>query len=130
VAEHVRPALVTYQAEVADVLEAHFTAEYDELDRAAMIIDQLREQRRINREIEARVSALEENYERVSALGYAKNNGLPCDLPFLQRLGIAAGRIGRREGIAIVKGHSTIFGTVNTWPDYVWDEALIMIRGA
>ena len=73
---------------------------------------------------QARIEALEGNYGRYTALAYAKLNGLPDSMDYLNRLGRLAGQIARSEGVPAEKAHSTIFGTVNTWPVEIWDEAL------
>ncbi len=73
---------------------------------------------------EARIEALEGNFGRVTALAYAKLNSLPDSVEYLNRLGRLAGQVARAEGVPAEKAHSTIFGTVNTWPVEIWDEAV------
>lgn len=77
---------------------------------------------------EARIEALEDNYGRVTGLGYAKINHLPDSVDYLQKLGRVAGRVGRAEGLPVEKAHSTIFGTTNAWPVEIWDEALRQLK--
>lgn len=75
----------------------------------------------------ARVEALEGNYGRITALAYAKLNGLRDGVDYLNHLGRAAAAIARRDGVPVEKAHSTIFGTVNAWPVEIWDEALAQV---
>jgi prophage antirepressor-like protein len=97
------------------------------LAQAQQLVDQERrlvQNEQVGEQHDARLQALESNYGRVSALGYAKLNQLPDGVDFLNRLGRIAGRVGREQGLPVEKAHSTVFGDVNTWPNEVWDEAV------
>jgi len=74
--------------------------------------------------IEQRTEVLEENHDRVAAIGYASLRKIRTDVHFLNRLGRRASQIAKRDSIEISKVHSAIWGEVNAWPIEVWDEAL------
>jgi prophage antirepressor-like protein len=73
--------------------------------------------------LDGRVGALEENYERVTAIGFANIRKIRSDVEFLRQLGVQASLIARRDGIPPSRAHSTVWGSVNAWPLEVWDEA-------
>jgi hypothetical protein len=74
-------------------------------------------------DVAARVDAIEGHTGWWTALGYAKRNGLRTDNPYLARLGKRASTIAQRAGIEPVKMDNAIFGSVNQWPQWVWDQA-------
>lgn len=73
---------------------------------------------------DARLQALESNYGRHAALAYAKLNGLPDSVKYLNQLGRIASQVAREQQVPVEKVHSTLFGEVNAWPDDIWDEAV------
>lgn len=102
----------------------------DDLDIMQAMINRLREDRaRIaaienqQRTLEARTAALEENHDRVTAIGWANLRKVRSDVAYLNRLGSRASKIARRDGIEVSRAHSTVWGEVNAWPLEVWDEA-------
>lgn len=90
-------------------------------------VEQMIELRDGQAQLAARVEALEGNYGRITALAYAKLNGLRDGVNYLAALGRVASAVARRDGVPVEKAHSTIFGTVNAWPVEVWDEALSQV---
>ena len=70
-----------------------------------------------------RVEVLEENHERVTAIGYANLRKIRSDVDFLRQLGAKAASIARYRGVPISRAHSTVWGEVNAWPLEIWDEA-------
>jgi DNA-damage-inducible protein D len=130
-------AVKTRQAEVAVV---------DELDIVQAMLDQVRATREAARRAEAlaleasaaassareqsatianRLDAIEGKHDWWAALGYAKEMGLPTDARSLQALGRAASRIARREGVKANKVQHALYGRVNQYPRYIWDEAAL-----
>jgi prophage antirepressor-like protein len=75
-------------------------------------------------EQQLRLDRLEENHERVTAVGYANTRGLRSDVAYLNKLGRVASAVAKQWGIEVSRVHSTIWGEVNAWPVEVWDEAL------
>lgn len=75
------------------------------------------------RALESRTAALEENHDRVTAIGWANLRKVRSDVAYLNRLGSRASKIARRDGIEVSRAHSTVWGEVNAWPLEVWDEA-------
>jgi hypothetical protein len=45
------------------------------------------------------------------------------DRSYLARLGKRASVIGQSAGIVAVKMDNAVFGSVNQWPEWVWDQA-------
>lgn len=76
----------------------------------------------------ARVDGIEQHTGWYVALAYAKLNKLPRDTPSLQRLGKEASRIARREGIRPVPVPNTAYGTVNSYPEEIWQEAAAIFQ--
>jgi prophage antirepressor-like protein len=70
-----------------------------------------------------RVEMLEENHERVTAIGFANLRKIRSDVDFLRQLGIKAASLARWKGVPISRVHSTVWGNVNAWPLEIWDEA-------
>jgi anti-repressor protein len=75
------------------------------------------------REVEHRVDALEGNHGWYSALAYAKRQGWPANVDFLNPLGRRAGQVGRAAGLRAAKVNHPTYGEVNAWPEWVWDQA-------
>lgn len=129
-------AVRTREAEVAP------RSELDILARA------IAEMQRIEREVtEARATAIEASQEATVAnarldaiegrhgyyagLGWAKlRNFAPSDEKTLSALGRVASTIGKQSGILPGSAPHARFGSVNTWPLEVWDEAARRFRGA
>src|SRR5690606_3790034 len=76
---------------------------------------------------EARVGALEGNYDWFAALGYAKLNGHPTNRMYLSRVGKAASRIMRDRGLEPVKRQDATFGEINTYPAEILREAFLSV---
>lgn len=100
------------------------------LDVAELMLTALRQQEARQaeledgqRRIEARVDAIEGQHDWVSALGFAKLNGLPTSSQWLQRLGRDAGRIALQEGVSAVSVPHAYYGSVNSYPEWVWERA-------
>lgn len=132
VAEHVRPKLIAYQAEVADVIESHFTGPRP-VSQLDMIIAAAQEMKRVEAlalesrlavtAVEQRVDALEGNHGWYSALGYAKKMRWATDTQSLNALGRRAGQVGRDANLKAAKVPHSLFGEVNAWPEWCWDQA-------
>lgn len=104
------------------------------LDALAAMVANLQEQERrtlaleqAQRALEVRQEILEENHDRYAAIGYANLRKIRSDVHFLNKLGRAAARIAKRDGVEISRAHSTVWGQVNAWPLEVWDEALRIV---
>ena len=76
----------------------------------------------------ARLDAIEGHHGWYAALGYLKIKGIDMNTNHLQLLGRHAASIGRENGIAPGKVESFMFGTVNSFPEWVWDEAVIRLN--
>lgn len=94
----------------------------DDLDILASAIENLREQRRRLTTVEAKVEAIEGNYDWFTTLGYAKLERLPTDRLSCQRHGQRASRLMKSRGEEPVKRQDSMFGAVNTYPRDVLDE--------
>lgn len=121
-------AIKTHEAETAAQIATRPSG--DELDLIEGMLRALRADRqRITaieshqRELSARMDGIEGLHDWFSALAYAKMNGLSTERSFLQRLGTAAGRITRREGLQPKPTQHALYGTVNTYPLRALDEA-------
>lgn len=106
--------------------------EVDSLDVLRDTIDQLIAVKRTSDEALAiavttqnRLDAAEGRHGWFSALGYTKNRGLDPSMNNIQRLGQHAASIGRENGIEPGKTEHAHFGTVNSFPEWVWDEAVV-----
>lgn len=71
----------------------------------------------------ARLDAIEGRHDWYAALGYARIKGLPTDRVWLQRLGRRAGQIGREADLPESKVQHGLYGRVNQWPGWCWDQA-------
>lgn len=132
-------AVKTREAEAAT---ASPTSELDILRRA---IDQIEEaQRRAARAeaaaveavqeatvANARIDAIEGRHDYYAALGWAKlRKFAPSDERTLASLGRIASTVGKQSGMLPGSAPHAHFGSVNTWPLEVWDEAARRLRGA
>lgn len=73
--------------------------------------------------LDARMDGIEQRTGWLTALAFAKLNHLPTDKPSLLRLGYAATRIAKRDGVEPVKVQHDIYGTVNQYPVEILREA-------
>lgn len=129
-------AVKTREAEVASVPRP--TGELVDLDVLRAAIDHIAaarrealaareaadEAREIARGSEARLDAIEGRHDWFAGLAYAKLNQLPTSAVYLQRLGKAAGKVGRAHGITPNKVQHALYGEVNQWPVWVWELAV------
>jgi hypothetical protein len=136
VAPEARAKLIAYQREAADALDAYFNQRtvtapaVNQFDALRAMIDQLEaaqrdaaEAKSLARLNEARLDSIEGNHGWLTALGYARNNGHPTYEKFLARFSRCAGMIARSHDIEPNKVHHPHFGTVNSYPTWVWDLA-------
>lgn len=79
---------------------------------------------------DARLQAIEGHHGWYAALGYARLNGLPTSETWLQRLGMAASKIGKAAGLVAQKVPHAHYGSANSWPTWVWDTAVEIRRAA
>ena len=131
-----RPTLIAYQREAAGALDAYFNKRaivapaVNQFDVLRAAIDQIEAAQREASEAkalaqlnEARLDSIEGNHGWLTALGYARNNGLPTYEKFLAKFSRCAGMIARSHGLEPNKVHHPHFGTVNSYPTWVWDLA-------
>jgi hypothetical protein len=131
-----REVVVTYQREAARALRNHFFGERaevaakstDHLALAESIIAAIREDRQRIAAVEAKVSAIEGRHDWFTALGYAKLTDRPTDRPYLIKVGTRAGRILREGGEQPVKRQDATFGSVNTYPADVLEQAFQAVK--
>lgn len=129
-------AVRTREAEVAQQAPAPVVTDSLEVLRA--VVDRLIEVRDVAvraeqtaldasgeaRVANARLDAIECLREWYSAVGWANAAGFrQSDTRTLARIGKIAGTIGRASGLEPGKVPDEKYGTVNSWPRYVWDEA-------
>ena len=79
-------------------------------------------------DVAARVDGLEHHTGWYSALGYSRLKGLPTSDGVTRQLGTVAGKIGRKAGLMVAKVPDERYGTVNGWPEWVWDLAAGAVR--
>jgi len=72
---------------------------------------------------EARLDAMEGRHDWVSGLGFARLHGLSTSSQWLQKLGKTATDIAKAEGIEPVKVPHAYYGSVNSYPEWVWQRA-------
>lgn len=72
---------------------------------------------------EAKVSAIEGEYDSFTALGFAKLHGLATDRPYLSRLGKRAAKLMRAEGKEPGNRQDATFGSVHVYPAPYLDRA-------
>jgi hypothetical protein len=136
VSEDARPKLIAYQREAAAALDAYFNKRavaappVNQFDVLRAAIDQIEAAQRDAAEAkalaernEARLDSIEGNHGWLTALGYARIKGLPTYEKFLAKFSTCAGMIARSHGITTNKVHHPHFGTVNSYPVWVWDLA-------
>ena len=134
--ESARSKLVAYQREARDALDAYFNKRLvaapavNQFDVLRAAIDQIEAAQRdaaqakeLAERNEARLDGIEGRHGWFSALGYARFNGLPTYEKFLNKLSRCAGMIARSHGIAPDKVPHAHYGTVNSYPAWVWDLA-------
>ncbi|WP_334023929.1 BRO family protein [Nocardia terpenica] len=71
----------------------------------------------------ARLDAIEGRHDWYAALGYARLHGLNTSAQALNRLGRAATAVAKDNGIEPVKVPHQLYGTVNSYPAWVWELA-------
>jgi hypothetical protein len=131
-----RPTIEAFQREAADALDAYFNKRavaapaINQFDVLRAAIDQIEAAQRDAAEAkalaqlnEARLDSIEGNHGWLTALGYARNNGLPTYEKFLAKFSRCAGMIARSHDIEPNKVHHPHFGKVNSYPTWVWDLA-------
>lgn len=136
VAEEARPKLIAYQREARDALDAYFNQRVvaappvNQFDVLRAAIDQIEaaqrdatQAREIASRTEARLDAIEGKHDWLSALGYARQAGLPTHTRYLQKLGKAAAAIARAHSVEPNPVQHQLFGVVNSFPVYIWDLA-------
>jgi DNA-damage-inducible protein D len=86
---------------------------------------QIAQQRQGDRQdvLEARVDGLEGHTGWMTALAYARRQGLPSHLAYCRKLGKQASELCRAHGIEPVKTSDQRFGDVNCYPEEILDEA-------
>lgn len=106
------------------------TAPRSQIDVLRRALDQIEEAQQAARRAEAtatetsaRLDAIEGRHEWFAALAYAKLHDLPTDHKTLKKLGKVAGRIGRARDVEPNKVQHYLYGEVNQWPRWVWDDA-------
>ena len=131
-----RPALIAFQAEAADALDAYFNGRavtapaMNQLDVLRAAIDQIEaaqrdaaEARAIAQRTDERLAAIEGKHDWLSALAYARINELPTHTRFLQRLGACASRIAKVHDVEPNRVQHQLYGAVNSYPVWVWELA-------
>ncbi|XTZ16402.1 BRO-N domain-containing protein [Micromonospora echinospora] len=96
------------------------------LRQAQQLVDQERRIRAVSSglaDVTARVDAIEGRTGWWIALAFAKRQGLPTDHSYLLRLGKRAAAIARAAGVEPVKTDSVVYGTVNSLPEWAWEQA-------
>lgn len=141
VAEDARPVLDAYQTEAADALDAYFnrggvavrtTGDLSSIDIIRAMVDQLEANQRTAAEAKeiatttaARLDAIEGRHDWFAALGYSRVAGLvDTSAQTMRRLGVAASRIARDARIDPVPVPHHLYGSVNSYPRWVWDRAV------
>ncbi|NEW42768.1 phage antirepressor [Nocardia cyriacigeorgica] len=129
------PTIRAYQAQAADVLDAYFShggaiAPVNQYDALRAMIDQIEaaertasEAKALSVDNEARIDAIEGQHGWYAALAYARLHGLNTSTQFLNRLGKQASLIAKAHDIAPQKVPHALFGTVNSYPEWIWDKA-------
>lgn len=80
-------------------------------------------------EVAARLDAQEGRHDYFAALGWAKLSGFrPTDDVTLARLGKVASSVGSANGVERGTAQHAHYGSVNTWPRWVWEEAARLWR--
>lgn len=136
VADDAKPKLIAYQREARDALDGYFNRrtaiapQMNQLDVLRAALDQIEaaqrdatEARQIAQRTDDRLAAIEGRHDWFSALAYARQTGLPTHTAFLRRLGGWASTIARSHGVAPNLVQHQLYGTVNSYPVWVWDLA-------
>ncbi len=136
VSEQARPKLIAYQREARDALDAYFNKRtvvappVNQFDVLRAAIDQIEAAQRDAAEAKAiaqrtddRLSAIEGKHDWLSALAYARINEMPTHTTFLRKLGGCATRIAKAHDIQSNRVQHQLYGTVNSYPVWVWDLA-------
>ena len=136
VSDEASAKIIAYQREAAAALDAYFNKRavvapaVNQFDVLRAAIDQIEAAQREASEAkalaqlnEARLDSIEGNHGWLTALGYARNSGLPTYEKFLAKFSRCAGMIARSHGLEPNKVHHPHFGTVNSYPTWVWDLA-------
>ena len=136
--ESARDLLVSYQREAAAALRDYFyrgvavqSSPVSQLDILRGAIDAIEEVQRTAEEakqiatnVDDRLAAIEGRHEWYSALGYARSvDHSNTSSSFLNSVGRQAAAIARHHGIEPVKVQHQLFGTVNSFPAWVWEQA-------
>jgi hypothetical protein len=130
-----RAKLIAYQREAREALDAYFNQRLaappmNQLDVLRAALDQIEaaqrdatEAKQIAQRTDDRLAAIEGKHDWFAALAYARINGLPTHQDFLRKLGIFASGIARKHGVEPNLVQHQLFGTVNSFPAWVWDLA-------
>lgn len=135
-------AAKTREAEMAAVPSQR--GELDTLDVLRAALDHIADVRRtavtalsvadgaqaLGEENSARLDGMEGRTDWYVALAYAKLHKLPTSLSFLQRLGRAATAIAVTAGIEAHKVACERWASVNSYPEWVWGQAVQAIAPA
>lgn len=92
------------------------------------MVAELRTQHERTAVLEAKVEAIEGRHDWFTALGYAKLTDRPTDRPYLIKVGTRAGRILRERGEQPVKRQDATFGSINTYPADVLEQAFEQVK--
>jgi len=84
----------------------------------------------LGEENSARIDAIEGRHGWFAGLAYARLHGLPTSKPYLQRLGKAATAVAVLNDLDAHKVQHELYGWVNSYPEWVWTQALNSIREA
>lgn len=136
VSEDARPKLVAYQREARHALDAYFNKRavvappINQFDVLRAAIDQIEAAQRDAAEAKAiaqrtddRLAAIEGKHDWLTALAYGRINDLPTHTAYLRKLGACATRIAKAHDIEPNRVQHQLFGTVNSYPVWVWDLA-------
>lgn len=136
VSEESRRKLIAYQRESRDALDAYFNKRavavppVNQFDVLRAAIDQIEAAQRDAAEAKAiaqrtddRLAAIEGKHDWLTALAYARINDLTTHTQHLKKLGACATRIAKAHDIVPNKVQHQLFGTVNSYPVWVWDLA-------
>lgn len=123
-----RETVMTFKREAGRRLREHFFGALarkpcDDLDLLEGVIAALRADRQRIAVMEAKVAAIEGQHDWFTALGYAKLHDFPTNRPYLARVGTRAGSILRARGEQPVKRQDATFGSINTYPADVLEQA-------
>jgi len=133
VSDEVRPTVVAFQNEAADALDNYFherktlnTFDYlrQQLDQIEAAHNLASEAKAIAVTTEARLDAIEGRHNWFSALGYAKANGLNTNKPYLAKIGRQASMIAKTHDVEPAKVQHAHYGTVNSYPSWIWELAV------